>query len=105
MKKIQNVNENVLFVRFVLWKNHQNKGNFFNQVGLSSLAFYGQSANVILPLTIKSPRAQGSRQDTLSSKMEIIKQLKEQFVMNDDFDNAKRIKEIENFVQKQIEKL
>lgn len=41
MKKIQNVNENVLFVRFVLWKNHQNKGNFFNQVGLSSLAFYG----------------------------------------------------------------
>lgn len=35
------VNQNVLYMRLILWKNHQNPNNFFNQVGLSQINIIG----------------------------------------------------------------
>jgi hypothetical protein len=35
MKKIEQINIKALYMRLVLWQNHENILNFFNQVGLS----------------------------------------------------------------------
>lgn len=32
---------NASYMRLMLWKNHQNAQNFFNQIGLSQLMIYG----------------------------------------------------------------
>ena len=55
MKKIQNIDRNILYMRIILWKNHQNPHNFFNQVALSQLNVYGTSyTGHILPHMVRS---------------------------------------------------
>ena len=42
-------------MRIILWKNHQNPHNFFNQVALSQLNVYGTSyTGHILPHMVRS---------------------------------------------------
>lgn len=41
VKKVENVGKNVEYMRLVMWKNHQNSFNFFNQVGLSQIVVHG----------------------------------------------------------------
>ena len=39
-----------LYLRFLFYKPHKNKENFFSQIGLHQLNIYGSEANGIMPI-------------------------------------------------------
>ena len=76
MKKIQNINKNVLYARFILWKNHQNPHNFFNQIGLSQIVVHGTTyTGHILPHMVRSSPFMVD--DYLESKLLLLQQFKD----------------------------
>ncbi len=83
MKKLEEININASYMRLILWKNHQNPQNFFNQIGLSHLAIYGSpylnpSANTLPPaLSNKSGLMNISISEYIETKLQVLEQFKQ----------------------------
>lgn len=77
-------------MRLLVWKNHQNTMNFFNQVGLSQITIFGNpiamnSLYSITPLKKSSFGSTMKTKDMIESKIQILIQFKDEFAKNDDF--------------------
>jgi hypothetical protein len=86
VKEIKEMNVKATEIRFVLLRNHQSKSNFFNQVGLCGLEFFGEQIDHVMPAVSKTA-SKGFENQTI-----LLKQLKESFVKREQFDEAKQVK-------------
>jgi len=83
MKKLEEININASYMRLILWKNHQNPQNFFNQIGLSHLTVYGApylspSVNTLPPaLSNKSGLMNISISEYIETKLQVLEQFKQ----------------------------
>jgi centrosomal protein CEP104 len=98
------VNANCSYVKLVLHKNFVNKYNAFNQVGLMYFEFIGEA----LP-EVRKPNFEPKNEvvefkiedmdEKIQEKIKVLKQLQEEAVKIEDFDEAKKIKQnIENCI-------
>lgn len=96
------------YVRFLMHQPHPNKQNFFSQVGLHEINVIGEGFDVLA-----EPAAAGRQQpqpaddlddksiedEFIHSKLIVLHQYKEKAAMEENYDEAKRLKEIINNVK------
>lgn len=93
-----------LYMRFIFHKPYKNKENFFSQVHIHQLSVFGGQSNMVLPLESPGNRKNMLQMETralaqdddefVSSKLVEIQKRKEQAVLDEDFDEAERLKQI-----------
>jgi len=57
VKEFNNVGIKALEMRFIILRNHVNKNNFFNQVGITFLNIIGTPFDHVIPATISNKSA------------------------------------------------
>ena len=73
---MSNIGIKALEIRFIILKNHMNKHNFFNQIGITFLNIYGTNLDYVIPAWMP-------KQSTLLSfdpQINILNQLKSSLI-------------------------
>lgn len=97
VKELANMQLRATEVRLLLLHNHPNVNNFFNQVGLSLLAFTGTPCedHVMPPKPLNR-----STLLSLDPQLNLLTQLKASFVRREQFEEAKQVREMLSFVER-----
>ena len=89
-----------LYMKIVFHKCHLNRYNLFNQVGLIALSIYGEPLTTDLIEKQNNPQIKSDRMENqvqfdqyTLQKMKQLEEAKERAVKNEDFEEAKRIKD------------
>ena len=80
VKKLGKLNMHTLYLRLLLYKNHPNMHNFFNQVGISHVVVEGTGYDYILPAMRVSQVSSHQRNQFVEAKLAVLAQFKERFV-------------------------
>lgn len=91
------VETQTFYLKIVLHKNYVNKFNVFNQVSLISLEFIGTpiliiTSDLILQENLNSEIKDSEIDEITQEKIKIMKNILDEAIKNDDFDEAKKIK-------------
>jgi hypothetical protein len=97
VKELSNIQLRATEVRLLLLHNHPNVNNFFNQVGLSLLAFTGTPCEEhVIPAKPMNRSALLS----LDPQLNLLTQLKASFIRREQFEEAKQVKEMLGFMER-----